>query len=196
MRVCLIKEEGGSIYLRGGGIQTRNGENTIFRMGDKPICLTSHVLYDLCVDKNITVFEFLRKNGCIRFGRWLPPVLFNSWLDLVNKVFTFHFETLGIKLSGSGIKMENSPLNQSMNTFLMGALEVVPNTSGKCRLPYKIKIFTWLAKNKVVLTKDNMVRKKWPGDPSCCFCSQKETMDHLAKVTWGVGVLWHTVLGN
>jgi len=30
-------------------------------MGDKPICLTSHVLYDLCVDKNITVFEFLQK---------------------------------------------------------------------------------------------------------------------------------------
>ena len=46
--------------------------------------------------------------------------------------------------------------------------------------------------NKVVLTKDNMKRKNWPGDPSCCFCSQIETVDHLffqclvAKVTLGI----------
>ena len=61
----------------------------------------------------------------------------------------------------------------------------------KSKIPYKIKIFTWLLKNKVILTKDNMVKNKWPGNPSCSFCSQLETVDHLffqcsvATVTWG-----------
>ena len=60
----------------------------------------------------------------------------------------------------------------------------------KSKLPYKIKIFTWLLENKVILTKDNLLKKKWPGDPTCSFCSQVESMDHLfflcpiAKVNW------------
>jgi hypothetical protein len=60
----------------------------------------------------------------------------------------------------------------------------------KSRLPYKIKIFTWLLENKVILTKDNIVRKNWPGTPTCSFCSQTESVDHLffqcpiAKVSW------------
>jgi hypothetical protein len=49
-----------------------------------------------------------------------------------------------------------------------------------------------LVENKVVLTRDNLKRKNWPRDPSCCFCPQIETVDHLfftcpvARVTWGI----------
>jgi len=61
----------------------------------------------------------------------------------------------------------------------------------KARLPYKIKIFTWLLENKVILTRDNMVRRNWPGIPTCSFCSQMESVDHfffqcpVARVSWG-----------
>jgi hypothetical protein len=62
-------------------------------------------------------------------------------------------------------------------------------------MPYKIKIFTWLMENNAILTKDNMIKRKWTGDPTCLFCTQDENLEHLffhcnvAKCVWGtVGV--------
>ena len=48
----------------------------------------------------------------------------------------------------------------------------------------------WLLSNGVVLTKDNMLRRKWNGSPECFFCEHNESIDHLffqcsiAKVVW------------
>lgn len=62
----------------------------------------------------------------------------------------------------------------------------------KANIPYKIKIFTWLVENGAVLTKDSMVKRKWLGDPTCVFCDQLETVDHLfflcpvVKCVWGM----------
>jgi hypothetical protein len=62
----------------------------------------------------------------------------------------------------------------------------------KAKLLAKIKTFMWLVEQKAILTKDNMIKRQWQGDPSCYFCSAPKTMDHLffgcpiAKVVWGV----------
>ena len=62
----------------------------------------------------------------------------------------------------------------------------------KSKIPYKIKIFTWLLEKGAVLTKDNMIRRRWAGDPSCKFCDQPETINHLffqclvAKCIWAL----------
>jgi len=62
----------------------------------------------------------------------------------------------------------------------------------KAKIPYKIKIFVWLLEQNAILTKDNMIKRNWVGDPTCFFCSLPETRDHLffecvvAKVVWGV----------
>ncbi|TVU01395.1 hypothetical protein EJB05_53164, partial [Eragrostis curvula] len=59
-------------------------------------------------------------------------------------------------------------------------------------IPEKVKIFLWLIENGAILTKDNMIKRKWQGDPTCYFCQQPETIDHLlfsccvAKVVWGI----------
>lgn len=61
----------------------------------------------------------------------------------------------------------------------------------KAKIPYKIKIFLWLLEKGATLTKENMVKGNWAGDPSCRFCEELETSDHLfiqchvAKVVWG-----------
>jgi hypothetical protein len=53
----------------------------------------------------------------------------------------------------------------------------------------------WLVSQKVILTKDNMVRRNWQGNPNCYFCGSIETIDHLlfscpvVKVVWGVVTL-------
>jgi hypothetical protein len=60
------------------------------------------------------------------------------------------------------------------------------------QIPENIYIYIWLVEQKAILTNDNMIRRKWQGDPGCCFCGMPENCDHLlfecpiAKVIWGV----------
>jgi hypothetical protein len=62
----------------------------------------------------------------------------------------------------------------------------------KAKIPYKIKIFLRLIEIEAVLTKDNMIKRKWVGDPSCQFCEGIEDSSHLlfrcstAKCVWAI----------
>jgi len=62
----------------------------------------------------------------------------------------------------------------------------------KSAVPAKIKIFLWLMYNNAVLTKDNMIKRKWTGDLTCYFCDKVENLSHLffqcstAKVVWAI----------
>jgi hypothetical protein len=62
----------------------------------------------------------------------------------------------------------------------------------KGKIPAKIKIFMWLMTNEAILTKDNLIKRKWKGDPDCYFCSHPETISHpffqcpVAKTIWAV----------
>jgi hypothetical protein len=46
-------------------------------------------------------------------------------------------------------------------------------------VPLKIKVFMWFLHKKVLLTKDNLIKRKWQGSDTCCFCDKKETVQHL-----------------
>jgi hypothetical protein len=52
------------------------------------------------------------------------------------------------------------------------------STLWKLRVPLKINFFEYLWKG-VILTKDNLVKRKWHGSVKCCFCSSLETIQHL-----------------
>jgi len=49
----------------------------------------------------------------------------------------------------------------------------------KGKIPAKIKIFLWLMSCGAILTKDNLRKRNWQGDPSCVFCDCVETISHL-----------------
>jgi len=60
----------------------------------------------------------------------------------------------------------------------------------KLRLPLKIKFFLWYLKKGVLLTRDNLINRKWKGESKCCFCIKNESIQHLffdchvAKFAW------------
>jgi hypothetical protein len=62
----------------------------------------------------------------------------------------------------------------------------------KIKVPLKIKIFMWFLHKEVILTKDNLKKRKWQGSSQCCFCDQDETIQHLffscpfAKILWRI----------
>jgi hypothetical protein len=48
----------------------------------------------------------------------------------------------------------------------------------------------WFFNNKVLLTKDNLVKRNWKGCQKCCFCKESKIVQYLfltcpfAKIIW------------
>ena len=49
----------------------------------------------------------------------------------------------------------------------------------KAKLPLKIKIWMWLINHNAILTKDNLLKRNWLGDPTCAFGNETETIPHI-----------------
>jgi hypothetical protein len=62
----------------------------------------------------------------------------------------------------------------------------------KSKIPAKIKIFLWLMTFDALLTRDNLRKRKWQGDPCCVFYDGEESISHLffqcpiARIVWSV----------
>jgi hypothetical protein len=62
----------------------------------------------------------------------------------------------------------------------------------KAKFSLKIKVFLWQLCQDVVLTRENMKNRNWPGSPRCSFCNLLESNNHLfftskiARVVWGI----------
>lgn len=62
----------------------------------------------------------------------------------------------------------------------------------KGKIPPKIKLFMWLLTIDAILTKDNLINRKWNGDPSCMFCDSNRDSSHsffqcpIARVIWSI----------
>ena len=37
----------------------------------------------------------------------------------------------------------------------------------------------WFVHKQVILTKDNLIKRRWVGSSRCCFCDHDETIQHL-----------------
>jgi hypothetical protein len=61
------------------------------------------------------------------------------------------------------------------------------------KLPMKIKVFMWYLKRGVILTKDNLVRRNWSGDKTCCVCHFSETIQHLFFYCFYAKFLWRSI---
>jgi hypothetical protein len=62
----------------------------------------------------------------------------------------------------------------------------------KIKVPLKIRIFIGFLYKKMILTKDNLVKRRWTWCTKCVFYGYQETIDHLfitysfARLVWRV----------
>jgi hypothetical protein len=62
----------------------------------------------------------------------------------------------------------------------------------KIKMPCEVKIFLWYLEKGVILTSDNLAKRKWKGSTKCCFCNREENIQylffycHMARSVWGV----------
>jgi len=151
------------------------------------------ILFDLCSEKDISVQDFLLKKCHILFRRWLSNLLFEQWLETINLIYSYPFTDEVDKVCWRWNKKHGIFSTKSTYDWLSQGDEG-PGFKHiwKAKIPYKIKIFMWLLEQNAVLTKDNLLRRNWLGDPACYFCSYSESRDHLffqcpiSKVVWGI----------
>jgi hypothetical protein len=61
------------------------------------------------------------------------------------------------------------------------------------KVPLKIKVFMWFLHQKVILTKDNLVKRNWAGNETCCFCDNKESIQHLFSECPLAQLIWRII---
>lgn len=67
----------------------------------------------------------------------------------------------------------------------------------KLKLLLKVKVFVWLLHQGVILTKNNLARRKWHGNKKYCYCSYNETIQHIFFECHMARLIWriiHTAL--
>ena len=125
--------------------------------------------------------------------------MFEQWIGLVDEVYSFPFANEADKITWKwNMKSGLFTTKSVYNHLSFGEVGLHYRHIWKTKIPYKIKIFVWMLEQNAILTKYNMIRRRWVGDPTCYFCSLPESCGHLffqchvAKAVWGGGryVFW------
>jgi hypothetical protein len=60
-----------------------------------------------------------------------------------------------------------------------GVTPVFVNTVWKLKIPPRVQIFLYLVSNNRLLNGDNLAKRRDASDPTCIFCTEKESITHL-----------------
>ena len=103
-----------------------------------------------------------------------PPSFFEEWMEIINDTFSFNFSHQPDKISW---KWGGNKIFTTKSTYNHLAYQPRAHFGHiwKAKIQYKIKIFTWLLEKNAILTKDNLIRRKWQGAPFCAVTSRKFT---------------------
>lgn len=84
----------------------------------------------------------------------------------------------------------------SVNSHYLALVHTsIPNINRriwKVKVLLKVKIFFWYLRRGIILTKDNLAKRKWKGKKKRCFCHKDETIQHLffqchvTRLVWSV----------
>jgi hypothetical protein len=160
------------------GSQTRFWGDNWLGLGALKFCFP--LLYNLARRKNSTVaFVFSIVPLNISFPRGLVHQLRAQWFQLVTLVaytnLTTNRDSFRWDLTANGLFYVQSLYQEILNNGTVRDNKDL----WKLKIPLKIKVFMWYLKRGVTLTKDNLAKRNWPGNQTCCFCSRLETINHL-----------------
>ncbi|WVZ71541.1 hypothetical protein U9M48_020116 [Paspalum notatum var. saurae] len=184
-------------FLRFGSFMVRDGVQVRFWkdiwLGPTPLRAQYPCLYNIARPKNTTIAEVLSSSPPnLSWRRDLVGPKLVAWNHLLPRIANFELsqepDDFHWNLTQNGVF--------SVKSLYQALIRVeVPNLNKKIwknRAPLKVKIFLWYLRKGVLLTKDNLAKRKWQANKSCVFCHNVETIDHLffecrfARIVWSV----------
>jgi hypothetical protein len=175
-----VKEE----FFARGSFQIWNGLHARFWkdvwLGQRALAHQCPSLYNIVIHKNVSV-NLVLSSTPLNFGFWrtLDGSKWDEWMHLCNRLILVQLndepDRFVWKLTKSGIFTV-----KSMYEDLMNYHEHFPTKYlWKLKVPLKIKIFMWFLRRKVLLTRDNLIKRQWKGSKKCCCCYAEESIEHL-----------------
>jgi hypothetical protein len=176
----------------GNGMTVRFWEDVW--LADAPLCQQYPALYNIVQHKNVLVSTVMAHTPLnITFRRGLSDNNWLQWLNLCQQLMAISLnsepDVFCWKLTDSGLFSVKSMYLDMMN----GHTIYLRKYLWKIKIPLKIKIFMWFLIYKVLLTKDNLAKRKWNGCQKCCFCDSTETVNHLFITCPFVKIIWRMV---
>lgn len=162
-----------------------DGRNTKFWtdiwINDSPLSTTHYHLYQICVNKEVTVFDVVLSQGqSLEFNRQLGGRLLIDFHDICSII-----NSCQLSLNQDQIKWRwcSSGLYTSKSTYdwlvFRGITDINGQTWWHLHVPLKNQIFMWLLQRKRIQTRDLLAKRGWPGELVCNFCNEPETVDQL-----------------
>lgn len=182
--------------MQGRIVSIKNGENVRFWLDpwlyDISLKECAPVLFELSENKNVFVAQVKNGEISLQFRRWLHGDLALCWDKIWSNVENFSLTNDSDCISWKLEKNGKFSVKSLYNGLTRNESGLYHKRIWKGKIPPKIKIFLLLLTNDAILTRDNLIRRKWNGDPKCLFCDADEIITHLffqcpiAKVIWSV----------
>jgi hypothetical protein len=184
------------IYLKGRKYKMGDEKNTSFWMDqcldDTPLCITYPILFYLCLKQNSYVHEVVSVGWVIKFKCHIQGVVREQWYELARKLNQVTLSQDSDHVIWKWSKTGKFTMKSVYDQIIKRDEGLRTTEYGKQSFLKKIKVFMWLVEQRAILTKDNMKKRNWQGDPDCYMCGQFESTNRLffecpiAKVIWGV----------
>jgi hypothetical protein len=185
-------------FLARGSFKVKSGHQTSFWgdiwLDNRSLKDSYPCLYSIVRKKNASVADVLSTVPLnVSFRRSLRGMALDKWLELVGKLVTVQLTDQRDVFVWEPSANKKFTV-KSMYLELMKQVGAPPSKGAfwRTKIPLKIKIFLWYIWKGVILTKDNLAKRKWQGSLKCCFCNSLETIQHLffdcplARSVWNV----------
>lgn len=148
-------------------------------VGHKSLMQQFPGLYNIVRKRNQTIASVFSSTLNIAFRRAVVGEKLRQWNRLVSLVVHVNLgETEDQFVWKVNQKCRFSV--KSMYTSLMQENSIPEDCAiWKLTVPLKIKVFLWYLNKGVILTKDNLIKRKWKGSAKCCFCNCTKNIQHL-----------------
>jgi hypothetical protein len=172
-----------NLYLPGRKFLVGNGKKILFWkdrwLYDKPLDILFPDLFKMAQQQDISLAKAKMNPDKITFSRCLVDQWQKQWEHITSELSKISpNDSDDIVLWRFGKKCHFS-VKSMYDMLIVNDLGSYFKKIWKSKIPNKIKIFMWLVVNDAILTKDNMIRRKWQGDLKCYFCSMNESAPHL-----------------
>lgn len=146
--------------------------------------------FDICQKQSCTIVEFVNNNYHLPFRHRLSGEMLEQWNNISQAIHEIELNSLPDKVLWSLTKNKQFT-TKSTYMWLECALCGANNKwLWKAKTPLKIKIFMGQLFRNAILTRDNMRKRQWLGNPTCSFCYSIETVNHIV-----LAVIWQKLCG-
>jgi hypothetical protein len=189
-----VKDE----FFQRGSFSVGNGLTTQFWedswLGNSPLSVQYPALFNKVAHRNVRVADVLSQPTLnITFNRILRGSTWENWLSLVERLMEVQLNDQPDSFCWNLTTSGKFSVKSLYTDFMSGHTRFLKKYLWKLKVPLKIRIFMWFLNRKVLLTKDNLAKRKWTGCTKCVFCDSKESIEHLFIRCPFASLLWRVI---